>query len=387
VTVEKARDAARIRLGRLAAGFDPKAEREAKRAADARRREEAAAAKLEAAFTLETLIEDWSRLHLSSRRPRYAAEAVRALRQAFSKHLARPAARLTHEEVQGVLDRITAAGKATTAGLTLAYGRSCYGWALKRRRLHLNPFAGLPAIDGGSEARDRVLSSDEVGEVWRAAGGLAAPHGPMVRFLLLTLARRDEAAGITWGEIAPDLSAWTQPGARTKNGRPHVVHLSAPARAVLRQLLGAGGEKSRPSMPPADRLVFGLAENRPVTAHSWVKREVDKAIVAERVERAEKARKKPQALEPWRLHDFRRTGVTWLAGAGFAPHVADRLLNHVSGTISGVAAIYQKSEFLHERRAALDAWAEHVIAAGEEREQANIIEDLAAARRRRRKEA
>ena len=63
-----------------------------------------------------------------------------------------------------------------------------------------------------------------------------------------------------------------------------------------------------------------------------------------------------------RLHDCRRTAVTWMAGAGFPPHVADRLLNHVEGAIRGVAAVYQRGEFLHERRAALGAWAGHVLA-------------------------
>ena len=57
--------------------------------------------------------------------------------------------------------------------------------------------------------------------------------------------------------------------------------------------------------------------------------------------------------------------VTWLAGAGFAPHVADKLLNHLTGAIGGVAAVYQRSRFLPERRAALEAWARHVVACGE----------------------
>ena len=50
-----------------------------------------------------------------------------------------------------------------------------------------------------------------------------------------------------------------------------------------------------------------------------------------------------------------------MAGAGFAPHVADRLLNHVEGAIRGVAAVYQRGEFLAERKAALEAWARHVL--------------------------
>jgi len=62
----------------------------------------------------------------------------------------------------------------------------------------------------------------------------------------------------------------------------------------------------------------------------------------------------------WRLHDLRRTCVSGMARLGVAPHVADKILNHQAGTISGVAAVYQRHEFLAERRKALDIWGAHV---------------------------
>jgi integrase len=62
----------------------------------------------------------------------------------------------------------------------------------------------------------------------------------------------------------------------------------------------------------------------------------------------------------WRLHDLRRTCVSGMARLGVAPHVADKILNHQAGTISGVAAVYQRHEFLAERRAALDTWGAHI---------------------------
>ena len=62
----------------------------------------------------------------------------------------------------------------------------------------------------------------------------------------------------------------------------------------------------------------------------------------------------------WRLHDLRRTCVSGMARLGIAPHVADKILNHQSGTISGVAAVYQRHEFLAERQAALDLWGAHI---------------------------
>jgi len=87
-------------------------------------------------------------------------------------------------------------------------------------------------------------------------------------------------------------------------------------------------------------------------------------------------------VRDWRLHDIRRTAVTWMAGAGFAPHVADRLLNHVEGAIRGVAAAYQRGEFLPERKAALEAWAGHVLAcAGREPEASTFADPLVASAR------
>jgi hypothetical protein len=62
----------------------------------------------------------------------------------------------------------------------------------------------------------------------------------------------------------------------------------------------------------------------------------------------------------WRLHDLRRTIVSGMARMGIPPHVADKILNHQSGTISGVAAVYQRHDFLAERKDALDRWGAHV---------------------------
>ena len=146
-----------------------------------------------------------------------------------------------------------------------------------------------------------------------------------------------------WGELAPDLSVWTLPALRSKNRKPHVQHLAEPTRTILAGMVRGG----------PDALVFATLSGKPISTFSYVKRLLDNAIAAERAE---------GGLAPmpgWVLHDFRRAGVTALAKE-FPPHVADKLLNHVSGTIRSVAAIYQRSEFAEERRRALDAWAAHV---------------------------
>jgi integrase len=363
ITVEQARAAARARLGRVAQGINPAAERAAAKAADEAHRTAAAAAKEEARFTLHALVADWARLHLAGKRARYAAEAERAIRVAFRAHLDRPAASLTHAAVNSVLDALAGDGKAAMAGRTMAHGRACYGWAVKRRRLSLNPFAGLPQVEGGNPSRDRVLTDAEIGAVWRAAGTLGEPFGCIVRLLVLTAQRREEVASLRWSELSPDMAIWTLPAARAKNGKAHVVHLAEPARVILADMPRVAGQD----------LVFSTTGTTAPSGFSKAKRMLDTAMAKDAAAlwpHAERGRRRtcgtaPELAAEWRLHDLRRTAVTWLADAGFPPHVADKLLNHVSGTIRGVAAIYQRGGFLAERKAALEAWSAHVLRCGD----------------------
>ncbi|UFN49403.1 tyrosine-type recombinase/integrase [Roseomonas sp. OT10] len=364
ITLAQARTAAQARLGRVAQGVDLAAERAARKAADEATRAAAAAAKRDAALTLRVLVEEWAALHLANRSDRYRAEAQRAILHAFAGHASKPAASLDRAAVLDVLDALATAGKAPIAARTLAYGRACYGWACKRGRLAANPFADLPTLAGGAPSRDRVLTAAEVGALWRAAGELGFPFGPVVRLLLLTAQRREEVAGLRWDELAPDLSTWTIPKERAKNGRAHVVHLSDAARDVLR---GVERIEGRP-------LVFTVTGETPPSGFSKAKAALAEAMAAEAgtppAAPAPPRRHGSRAVAPspaapdWRFHDFRRTAVTWLAGAGFPPHVADRLLNHVTGAIQGVAAVYQRHDFLAERKTALDAWGKHVLACG-----------------------
>ena len=65
---------------------------------------------------------------------------------------------------------------------------------------------------------------------------------------------------------------------------------------------------------------------------------------------------KASPLPQWGLHDIRRTVATNLAELQTPPHVVEKLLNHASGTISGVAAIYNRFQYLEEMREALTKW-------------------------------
>lgn len=91
------------------------------------------------ALTFEALVEEWAALHLVRRRPRYAAEAVRAIRCGLGSLLKYPAARISRAEAVNALYRLVKADKALTATRTIAYARACYGWAEKRGKVSANP--------------------------------------------------------------------------------------------------------------------------------------------------------------------------------------------------------------------------------------------------------
>ena len=325
---------------------DPVAER---KAATAARRATEAEARLSAAveaFTFEKLISAWEKRALASRRQSYREEATARLRRSLAPWLARPAAGITRTDAASVLEEIAETRGPIAGNRVMAYARACYGWAVRANLLGTNPFANL-ATPGRETPRDRVLTRPELAAIWQATNTLGPIQRGFVRFLLLTLQRREEVAGATWSEINADLTTWSIPAARAKNGRAHVVHLAPASRAVLEEL-PRGSQQA---------LVFAAPGGKKLSSYSTIKRDLDKAISAAEARASAAEGREPIEVPGWVFHDFRRAGVTALADLGFAPHVCDRLLNHVTGSIQGVAAVYQRAEFLTERRAALEAWA------------------------------
>jgi integrase len=150
--------------------------------------------------------------------------------------------------------------------------------------------------------------------------------------LALTAQRREEVARASSDELDIEQRIWTLPQARTKNGKPHIVHLSNQAIVVLNRAAKIG------------TFVFSLDGVKAFQDFSRAKRELDEI----------------SGVKDWRLHDLRRTCVSGMARLGIPPHVADKILNHQAGTITGVAAVYQRHDFLAERKDALEQWGAHV---------------------------
>ena len=166
--------------------------------------------------------------------------------------------------------------------------------------------------------------------------------------LMLTGQRREEVAGMTWAELSEDLTTWTIPGTRTKNGMPHIVPLSQPACELLR---------SPAARQPAEdaRHVRG-ARNW----HSSFLASAERLLAA--------GRKQSHTLDAasgvsgWWLHDLRRTLATGLQRLGVRLEVTEAVLNHLSGSRAGIVGIYQRHDWAEEKRSALDAWSAHLLA-------------------------
>jgi integrase len=192
-------------------------------------------------------------------------------------------------------------------------------------------------------SRERVLTDEELGLAWRASLQLGYPFGPIIRMLMITGQRREEVTALEWAELHRTDAEWLMPGSRAKNGRAHTVPLSALALAELDNI---GGQDW-----PRTGLVFTTTGRSRVSGHSRAKVRLDRqmALLAPGVD-----------VQPWRLHDLRRTLATGLQKLGVRFEVTEAVLNHVSGARSGVAGVYQRHTWTMEKRAALDDWSAHV---------------------------
>jgi integrase len=287
------------------------------------------------------------RHHRKNSRESTFLEAKRDIeRNVLPKWRSRPIASISRRDVLDLIDGIVARGAEVQANRTLARLRALFNWAIEKDRVAASPVARMK-LPTQERARDRALSDEELRWLWRACDEVGWPFGPLVKLLLLTAQRRDEVAGMEWLEIDLVKRVWTIPRHKAKNDRVHEVQLSGAAIEILRSLPRIG-----------DGLVFTTTGDTAVSGFSKSKRRLDAAML--KAKREELGSRKGDAIPRWMLHDLRRTAATGMARLNFPPHVVDKVLNHVSGTIHGVAAIYNRFEYVEERRAALDAWARRV---------------------------
>jgi integrase len=224
-------------------------------------------------------------------------------------------------------DRIADRGATTMARRVIAYVHRLFRWAKSRDLIEANPATDLPK-PGREIARDRVLTDAELATVWNAASEVGWPYGPAVQLLILTGARRAEIAEMKWSEINGNTIKLS--GSRTKNAEAHDIPLSEQALEVLLKIPRVVGSE----------FVFG----KPLKGGAWSNAKIKLSATT---------------IQPWRIHDLRRTVSTGMNELGTEPHIVEAVLGH---TVKGVAGVYNRAKYAAAKRAALEAWGAHVMA-------------------------
>ena len=229
-------------------------------------------------------------------------------------------------------------GIAESAGMAAAdYALSLVGrvmnWHAKNSDDYI-PIAirGMALQKAKEQARDRILSDDELRAIWRATEGATGPFRPMLRFILLTACRRSEAAGMAYSELVGDPvgSQWLIPKERYKTKTELLLPISQAARNVL-----AG-------MPRIEGVPYVFAAGaKPISHFSGLKEELDKDC----------------GVTGWTIHDLRRTARSLMSRAGVQPDIAERCLGHI---VTGVRGVYDRHAYYDEKKRAFEALAAQI---------------------------
>jgi integrase len=230
---------------------------------------------------------------------------------------------ITRSDIKALL-RVKARTAPIMANRVLALISRIFSWALKEEIIEASPAMRIDR-PGQEVERERSLSADEIRTVWAAFDKLGYPYGPLFKLLLVTGQRRGEVTGMRWSEITAD--GWKLPSERAKRGSGHLVPLSSLAKEIL------------DGVPEISEFVFRGRKDSPT--QSWGKAD-------------NRLHKLCGPMEPWRVHDLRRTFATHLRSLGVDRLVVSKLLNHAEG---GVTRIYDRYTADPEKTAAMERWA------------------------------
>jgi integrase len=244
-----------------------------------------------------------------ARRPATVADYKRRLGRLNFKG---PVGDITHAEAARKLDKFKAPSERSHI---LVAGKVFFQWCMKRRYISQNPLYGLSKPKQVS--RKRVLSDDELRRIWAATSEPTKPN-KLVRLLMVTGQRVGEVE--QWLPAFLEDKLLTIPETITKNS----VEQWLPVGPLTHSLLTFPGKFTN----------WGI-----------YKAELDKLTAIN---------------EPWMIRDLRRTFRTGLSKLGVAPHVAERLMHHISAA-DPIAQVYDKYRYVEEMREAALKWEQHVI--------------------------
>ncbi len=321
LSLDAARDAARLGLLDVSRGNDPAEQRAASRGD--RQRSFAALA--------EEYLDRHARRHKKSWRQDERQLTVEVLPAWGS----RPADSITRQDVMRLIEAIADRGAPIQANRVLALVRKLFNWAVEKDLATASPAVNVKA-PAREARRDRILSEDEIGRLWQAWGTIGYPFGPWFKLLLATGQRREALAAMRWSDITPKDGVWTVPADHTRTRHPHAVPLPALAAEILMGL------------PRGDSVyVFPSRDDpgRPISGHA----------------RARQTAIARSGVSDWRVHDLRRTAAHAMARKGVSADVLSDLLDLPQPPLLGLAVTSSTAAELAAKQQAMEAWAECLI--------------------------
>jgi integrase len=226
---------------------------------------------------------------------------------------------ISPHDIHRKLDNLPPSERAHAQGALAIFFRFC----LRRHYLEKNPLDRLERPPK-STSRSRILSEDEIKAVWNTSSGM---FGDIVKLCLLTGQRRSEIAQLTTDMIDSANTLITFPPELTKNRREHKFPFGQMSEEILHAALSRRPHQQSPYLFPARK----TWRKKATVYNAWNK---DKRV----------------------LHDLRRTVSSNWAALGVPLEVTEKYLNHVSGSTSGVAGIYNRHTYLPEMREAVKKW-------------------------------
>jgi integrase len=323
VKLDDARKIARQRFAQAELGVDPAAEK-------AKARTAAMAAKL----TLGAVADRYLQAKQHALRASTYDGAVRYFAVHWGPLRDRPLDAIKRADIALRLGELVEVHGRSAAARARSHLSALFAWAMKEGLCEANPCIATNDPEQGMPSRERVLSDHELAVIWQACAD--DEFGNIIRLLALTGCRRDEIGALRWSEIDFETGVMTLPPERTKNGRTLSLPLPAPALDILRAVLRRDGHAH----------LFGGRDG--FTSWSVMTKKLHGRIAASGA-----------SLEPWRIHDLRRTMRTNLGKLGVRPDVAEMCIGHVR---KGMIAVYDRYRYGPEIAAALGQWAEHLLA-------------------------
>jgi len=320
---------------------------------ETRQREQDALAKTQADATEKTvraLFDDWERSYLAQNRKDGGKECRAVFELDVFPVVGDMKARdVKRAHVTALIDRPLRRGARRRANVLLAMLKQFFSQAVVRGFIDVNPAAEFRRQHAGGKEppRERALSVEELRDLGKKlpTSGLGEVREAAIRLLLATGARVGELNKALWREFDLAAGTWTIPAEHTKETRQHLVHLSDFAREQLAILARYRN---------GDHLLLSVKSKVPIEDKA-----LTKAIRDRQRDVPHKGRttKHTNALRlaggDWSIHDLRRTMATRMGDLAILPHVVEKCLSH---KMAGIMAVYNRQEYMPERRAAFDAW-------------------------------